>query len=93
MQILFAATVQGVASTVYETRKSHRDQRASHRQWRVVVGESCNFNLRLQFLRDAVCRKTGDTRMKLAEVESRSASFIRYEVERSIMKLYQVSRR
>lgn len=79
------------AQVVEEMARTYRDQRASHRQWQVVAGESCNFNLRLQFLRDAVRRKIGDTRMKLAEVESRSASFIRYEVERSIIKLYQVS--
>lgn len=50
---------------VEEMARTYRDQRASHRQRQVVVGESCNFNLRLQFLRDAVRRKTGDTWMKL----------------------------
>lgn len=57
--------LRDVEQVVEEMARTYRDQRASHRQWQVVVGESCNFNLRLQFLRDAVRRKTGDTRMKL----------------------------
>lgn len=58
-------SLRDVEQVVEEMARAYRDQRASHGQWQVVVGESCNFNLRLQFPRDAVRGKTGDTRMKL----------------------------